>query len=211
MVKNKATGHLRCKNIWSAGCGPINTLAELSLARCLKFPLRTPIRETPRFQSLLLYVSRSPQHKVLPSRFPSRNLRKERDAAFPVTLTCLLESPVKDPSPPSRFPLWSSYIERDAPFPEPSFTCLPKSLVNEPPSPPGSPAEPLWREMPVSRTFLRTSSGVSCRRTLPAGSPLRAHRERHFFSRAFFHLILRTPFRALWFSYDVNQQMHALR
>jgi len=91
------------------------------------------------------------------------------------------------------------------------FYLPPKSLVNEPPSPPGSAAEPLWREAPVYRTVLYISSGVPSRGTLPAGSPLRDHRERHFFSRALFDLILRTPFRPLWFSYDVNQQTHAFR
>ena len=125
MVKNKATGRLRYKNIRSAGCSPIDTLVEASLAKWLRFPLRTPIRETPCFQSLLLYASRSPQHRVLPSRFPSRSLRKERDAAFPVTLTCFLESPGKDPLPSFQVShMKLLHRERDAPFPECSFTCL---------------------------------------------------------------------------------------
>jgi len=44
---------------------------------------------------------------------------------------------------------------QDAPFPEPSFICLSKVLVNEPP--PGSPMRPLWGEMPVSRACFYTS------------------------------------------------------
>jgi hypothetical protein len=43
----------------------------------------------------------------------------------------------------------------DVPFPEPSFICLSKVPVNEPP--PGSPKGAVWRELHVSRAFFSMS------------------------------------------------------
>ena len=43
---------------------------------------------------------------------------------------------------------------------------------------PGFSAGPLWREMPVSRAFLYTSSRVPSKGSLPSGSPHRAPTEK---------------------------------
>jgi len=53
-------------------------------------------------------------------------------------------------------------------FPEPSFIYLSKSLVYEPL--PGSPAGPLWKEMPVSRAFISITFRVPSKEVSPPGS-----------------------------------------
>jgi len=72
---------------------PIIVLAKPSLAKCLRFPLLSTIKEMLHFQSLPLCVSQSPQ------RGPT-----DREAPFPEpSFICFLESMVKKP-PPLRFP-----------------------------------------------------------------------------------------------------------
>jgi len=69
---------------------PDCVLLEPSLAECLRFPFCSPIKEMLCFQSLPLHVSQSPQNRGLPSRFPSQNLYKVREASFPKpSLACL--------------------------------------------------------------------------------------------------------------------------
>ena len=80
----------------------------------------------------------------------------------------LLGSPVKEPS------LYGVPSDRDAAFLEPSFIHRSKSPVYETPSwfqVPLGRKRPLWRETPVSRTFLNMSSRVPSKGALPRGPP----------------------------------------
>jgi hypothetical protein len=75
---------------------------------------------------------------------------------------------VLPPGFPHRIP-----IERDAPFPDPSFTCLSKYPVKQPPLQ-VLPSGALWEEKPVSRAFLYLPFRVPSKEALPPGSPLRS-------------------------------------
>jgi len=67
-------------------------------------------------------------------------------------------------------------IERDALCQEPSFVHLSNSPVNEPPT--GSPAGPLWREIPISRDFIYISYTVPRQGTPFRFSTESSHRKR---------------------------------
>ena len=77
-------------------------MVKLSLAKGLRFPLWSPIKEMIRLLKLQLHVSQSPQYRNPPSWFASRSHYKEGDSPFPKTsLTCLTllsEFPLKRPS-----------------------------------------------------------------------------------------------------------------
>jgi len=100
-----------------ASKNPDCVLLEPSLAKCLRFPFWSPIKEMLCFQSLPLHYSRSPQNRSPPFRFPSKNLYKVRDASFPKpSLTCLniaLRVPIKGALPSSSPHRASIERERD--------------------------------------------------------------------------------------------------
>ena len=112
------------------------------------------------FTSLLIYL------------FISKAIRKERPLwkQKPIPepyLTYLSWSQVKEPSGPPPGVL----SERYASFLEPSFIHHSRSPVYEPPSPDSRFSSdvkwPLWREMPVCRAFLNTSSRAPIKETFP--------------------------------------------
>jgi len=147
-------------------------------------PTGAPMERVACLHSLLLCVLQIP-HKIPLLKnyfFLSKALRKEHPSMFPKEwgpygnrhpfpepyLAYPSGSPVKDPS------LQVSLIElprteMPQPYSPPSFTFQ----IPQYTSPlPGSPAESLWREMPVSRAFLYTSSRVPSKGAHPLQVPL---------------------------------------
>lgn len=138
--------------------GPISILTVPSLFECFRFPLRRPIKEMLRFQSLPFYIFLRPQFRSPTARFRSR-----RQMLLPWHVYVGFRVPSKGSFPPGshrRTP-----TEKDCQFLEPYCICLSKSLIKQTP-PLGSPTVPLWQELPLFRTFIFISPGVPNKRHL---------------------------------------------
>jgi len=137
-------------------------------------PMRTDIHLQGIFTYLLIYISLSQNslRKECPSMIPNSGAPMETDAHSRALLNISFGIPNKGalpPGPPHGVPL-----KRNVPFLEPSFIHHSKSLVYEPPLLDSRFLSDvkglLWREMPVSGAFLK-SSRVPSKGALPRGPP----------------------------------------
>jgi len=130
----------------STGSGPINILAQPSLAKCLRFPLRNLTKEMLRFQNLPLHPSESsvqvPIIKSLQWEICSIS-QTFLDMSYIASTVLSKEAP--SPGSPHKAP-----IHRHTPFTE-FFYGLWKSPVNKPP--PVFPKGLLWREAHFQTAF----------------------------------------------------------
>jgi hypothetical protein len=158
-----------------------------------RIPLRSPyVEKDAPSPAPSLHTSQSPQKRKGPLQVPlTEPLHKERLFHLQSPLYVSFTVPRKK-EPPSRFPSQTP-IERDAPFSEPSFTCVSKSPVKEPPLqvPHRGPYGERCSSPGSSRRIIQNAQSRTP--PLPRFSSQSPHREGHSVSRARIYSPLKGP------------------